>query len=154
VCGNLVEIQMTYELIAFLAYMFFLFGLMLAMNNLQRYTLQPTTEEVIQEVLYNLRNLPRVNYKEEESSDDEEKEEDMSPYKMRDLPPVNYKEEESSDEEMEEEAEVVQTLGQSDSEREEGEISEDEIQTPVRRTGLVKRRRELNPVGRILDCVD
>jgi hypothetical protein len=137
VCGNLVEIQMSYELIAFLAYMFFLFGLMLAMNNLQRYTLQPTTEEVIQEVLYNLRNLPRVNYKEEESSDDEEKEEG---------------------ELSEGEAEVVQTLGESDSEREEGELSdaddEDEIQTPVRRTGLVKRRRELNPVGRILDCVD
>lgn len=66
---------MELELIVFLGYMFFLFGLMLAANNLQRNTLKASTEEAIQEVLYNLRKLPRVNYK-EESSDEEEEQED------------------------------------------------------------------------------
>lgn len=142
---------MSFELIAFLAYMFFLYGMMMAVNNLQRYTLQPTTEEVIQEVLYNLRNLPRVNYKEESSDEEEENEEEEEREVSGEEEPEEHKEETTN-------SEVVQTLGRPcewpDSEREEGELSEEEIQPPVRRTGLVKRRRETNPVGRILDCVD
>jgi uncharacterized protein YgfB (UPF0149 family) len=136
--------------------MFFLFGLMLAMNNLQRYTLQPTTEEVIQEVLYNLRKLPRVNYKEVESSDEEEEEEEGEEGKGEVVQTLGRicRWSESESETEKEEGEVSEKEEGEVSEKEEGEVSEKEEEAPVNTQGLVKRRREINPVSRILDGIE
>ena len=58
-----------FEMIVLVAYFIFLLGLMYAANNIQQIRYSQVAEQAIENVLYNLRDLPRVNYK--ESSENE-----------------------------------------------------------------------------------
>ena len=123
-----VEMQIGFEMFMLIGYFFFLMGLVIAANNVQRIAKAQATEAVVNKILYNLRDIPRVDYK-EESSDDEEKEE--------------------VEEEVEEkeEVDVDEALINADDEDEDEAPKQDPIM-------LVKRRRDLNPISRLLDEVD
>lgn len=62
---------MNFEYIMLFSYFLFLFGLLIAANNIPRIAAHPAAEALAQKITYNLRDIPRVNYK-EPSSDDEE----------------------------------------------------------------------------------
>jgi hypothetical protein len=69
---------MTYEYIVVVTYFFFIFSLLYASRNVERIAEHPTTKKVMEKVVYNLRDLPRVNYAEvsEEEQEEEEEEEE------------------------------------------------------------------------------
>lgn len=93
-----------------MAYFMFLFGLIYMSWNVDRVAQHPMMESLVEKVTYNLRDIPRVNYKEI-----------------------------SSDEEG----------SQSDSQEAASEASEEESDAPS-----VRKRRDRNPMGRILEQVD
>ena len=74
---------MTYEYYVMSAYFLFIFALLYASRNVERIAGNPTVNHVMEKVSYNLRDLPRVNYK-EISSDEEVSEEEERIRRRRD----------------------------------------------------------------------
>lgn len=71
-----------FESIVIFAYFCFLFGLLYASRNVDRIAEHPTTKAVVEKFTYNLRDLPRVDYKEfssDESEPEQEQEQVESP---------------------------------------------------------------------------
>lgn len=92
---------MPYELMILIGYFFFIVGLIYMANNIQRFAEHPTTEAIFNSFRYNLRDVPRVNYK-EISSDESESESDDEPItqevrKRRDRIPMSRIVDESLD---------------------------------------------------------
>ena len=54
------------------AYFFFIFTLLYAVRNVENIAANPTVHHVMEKVSYNLRDIPRVNYKELSSDDEDE----------------------------------------------------------------------------------
>jgi hypothetical protein len=76
---------MPYELMILIGYLFFITSLIFMANNIQRFAEHPTTEAIFNSFRYNLRDIPRVNYKEissdeseSESEQEQEQEQDSS----------------------------------------------------------------------------
>ncbi len=121
--------QMTIEYIALVSYFFFLFGLIFVANNVNRLAAHPAALAVADKIQYNLRDVPRVNYK--EISSEESEGEDV----------VDSQQESESD--AEDETEEITPLPNAYRGTESSLAS------------LRQRyRRDRNPVSRILETVD
>ncbi len=120
---------MTIEYIALVSYFFFLFGLIFVANNVNRLAAHPAALAVADKIQYNLRDVPRVNYK--EISSEESEGEDV----------VDSQQESESD--AEDETEEITPLPNAYRGTESSLAS------------LRQRyRRDRNPVSRILETVD
>lgn len=72
---------MTLEFIVLFSYFLFLFGLLVAANNIPRIAAHPAAEALTEKIRYNLRDIPRVDYSElssEEEVDENESQSDTS----------------------------------------------------------------------------
>lgn len=71
----------SYALFMLLSYFMFLFGILYMSHNVERVAQHPLMESLAEKIRYNLRDVPRVNYKEISSDDEvEEKEDSQSEY--------------------------------------------------------------------------
>jgi flagellar biosynthesis component FlhA len=66
--------QMTIEYIMLFSYFLFLFGLLIGVNNIPYLAAHPVAESLTEKIRYNLRDVPRVDYKETSSDEEDEQE--------------------------------------------------------------------------------
>ena len=70
---------MMYESIVLFSYFLFLFGLLYASRNITQIAEHPASIEAMKRVAYNLRAIPRVDYRESSSDEEMSQEEVASP---------------------------------------------------------------------------
>jgi hypothetical protein len=120
------DIMDSYAFFMLFSYFMFLFGILYMTQNAERVAQHPYMERLVEKIQYNLRDLPRVNYKE-----------------------ISSDEEDSQSESLEKDDSQSESLEKEDSQEEvTSEASLEESNEPSEE---LRKRRDRNPISRMIE---
>ena len=123
------DIMDSYAFFMLFSYFMFLFGILYMTQNAERVAQHPYMERLVEKIQYNLRDLPRVNYKEISSDEEDSQSESLG------------QEEDSQSE----------SLGQEEDSQEEEVASEASLEESNEPSEELRKRRDRNPIGRLIE---